>query len=138
MRKINTQQPPQATTTGYQQDIIEALTNLATATASDRAIVNSLTATNRDLMTQLSKVNAELITALKKINYMRQVILDLKPKFHSGSPSISPLTGHNHYCWSCGFKSSHSSHKCNDKKKEHQDKATTFNTLNGIRFNYNK
>ena len=125
-------------TTEYQQDTVAALANLATATASDRDAVNNLTETNRALMAELTKVNAELITALKKINYMGQVISDLKSKSPSSPTAPPSLIGNNHYCWSCGFKSPHPSHKCNNKKEGHQDKATKYNTLDGSKSNFNK
>ena len=53
-------------TAEYQQDTVEALANLATATASDREAVTNLTSTNKAIMDKLATVNAKLITALKK------------------------------------------------------------------------
>ena len=123
-------------TAEYQQDTVDALANLATATASDREAVANLTATNKALMDELAKVNAELITALKKINSMGLIIADLKAKNPSNTSPSTPTTGHTHYCWSCGFKSPHPSYKCDVKKEGHQDKATKYNTLNGNRNNY--
>ena len=125
-------------TTEYQRDTVEALANLATATASDRETVANITATNKALMDELAKVNSELIIALKKINSMGQTIAELKNKGNTSSTYPSTTAGHTHYCWSCGFKSPHPSHKCDSKKEGHQEKATKYNNMDGSKANYKK
>ena len=62
--QVSTTSSAYQATAEYQQDTVEALANLATATASDREAVANLTATNKVLMDELAKVNADLITAL--------------------------------------------------------------------------
>ena len=133
--QVNTTSSAYQATAEYQQDTVEALANLATATASDREAVANLTSTNKALMDELAKVNAELINALKKINFMGQTIADLKAK-NSNTTSPTPTLGHNHYCWSCGFKSPHPSYKCINKKQGHQDKATKYNIMDGSKATY--
>ena len=123
-------------TIDYQKDTVDALANLATATANDREAVSNLTATNKMLTDELATVNAELISALKKISYMEKTMADLRAKSQDKGPTPNPTTGHTHYCWSCGFKSPHPSYKCEVKKDGHQDKATKYNTMNGCRSNY--
>ena len=118
----------QATT--FQQDTVDAIANLATATAQDREAVANLTSANATLTAELAKVNGELILALKKINTMSQIIQDLKTKGGQTSTGTSP-DNHKHYCWSCGHSSPHPSHKCNNKKEGHEDKATKYNTMGG-------
>ena len=105
----------------YQHDTAEALANLATATANDRQAVANLTATNRRLTEELAKVNAELITALKKITHLTQTVTELQ----------NNLPSYKHYCWSCGTNSPHPSHKCENKKQGHKDKATKHNMMGG-------
>ena len=51
----------------YQQDTVDAIANLATATASDRASVAALTATNSTLYAEIATTNAKLVTALQEI-----------------------------------------------------------------------
>ena len=51
---------------GYlQQETVEAIVNLATATASDRAAIAQLTATAKSLTAELFTVNAKLVAALQ-------------------------------------------------------------------------
>ena len=52
---------------GYlQQEMVDAISNLATATLSDRAAIKQLTATVARLTTKLATVNEKLVVALQK------------------------------------------------------------------------
>ena len=53
-----------ANTAVYQQDTVEAITNLATATDSDRSAVADLTATKRTLTTDIKACQSKIISSL--------------------------------------------------------------------------
>ena len=55
------------TTQIYQQETVNAIANLATATASDRATVATLTATNRTLTSALTDCQLQLVEALQNV-----------------------------------------------------------------------
>ena len=48
-----------------QQETVDAIANLATATASDRSVITQLTATVVRITTELAMVNVKLIVALQ-------------------------------------------------------------------------
>ena len=58
----------------FEQRTIDAIANLATATASDRAAVAKLTATIADLTTELKTTQAKLVAALET-NAIRPLVL---------------------------------------------------------------
>ena len=131
---LTTAQAFQASST-YHQHTVDAIANLATATAIDRETVATLatanaalTTTNATLSAELARANAELTAALKKIASMAQTIQTLKQK---GKEPATYSTEHKHYCWTCGHNSPHPSHKCDNKKEGHKDRATKYNTLGG-------
>ena len=121
----------------HHQDTVEAIANLATATASDREAVASLTAansnltaTNNRLTEELIKANRELVAALRQVQSLTKQVQDLsggRPRTSSYPSSHST----SHYCWTCGTNSPHPSHKCDKKKPNHQDKATKYNMMGG-------
>ena len=51
----------------YRQEIFDAIANLATATASNRALVETLTATNSTLTAALTLSNRKLVTTLQDV-----------------------------------------------------------------------
>ena len=67
-------------------ETIDAIANLATATAADRTAVANLTTTNAALTAELVTVNSKLVKALEKI-----VALNLRSE--SGGGSAAPRTG---------------------------------------------
>jgi hypothetical protein len=79
----------------HQQDTINAIANLATATSHDREAVFLLTSTNSALTKELTSVNAKLITAL---------LANMKLTAHLATnlPNTSERSEARHYCWSCG------------------------------------
>ena len=89
---------------------LEAIANLATASATDKATIATLTNTNA--------------TLVKEIASLRKEITSLKPYPRSSFPFT-------HYCWSCGTKSDHPSHKCEKRKPNHQVQATAASEMGG-------
>jgi hypothetical protein len=99
------------------QETVEAIAQLATATASDRGTVATLTTTNARLANQLEAAHA-LITQLKK------------------GKRPAKTTNNDSYCWSHGYQvaKSHTSATCNMKKNGHQDAATNIDTMGGVQW----
>ncbi len=116
-----------------QQQTIDAIANLATATAADRSAVAALTATVSDLTKDLSKANSKLIQALEKIALLTQQLSPSKPgRNPRGTPSpTGDSSARSHYCWTCGHKSEHSSWNCENPSTGHQRRATRTNTMAG-------
>ena len=96
---------------------LEAIANLATASASDKSTIATLTATNATLTSTNS-------TLAKEITFLRKELYALRD---AGSDN----TNHKHYCWLCGTSLSHPSHKCNAKKDGHKNGATATNKIGG-------
>jgi hypothetical protein len=113
------------------QDTVDAIAQLATATASDRGTVVTLTTTNAKLATQLKAAHA-LIAQLKN------EIAMLKNKIEPARQGQRPVktTNNDSYCWSHGYQvaKSHTSTTCNMKKSGHQDAATKKNTMGGVQW----
>ena len=82
----------------YQQETVDAISNLATATASDCATVATLTATNSTLTSALTVCQLQLVEALQNVSKLTTSLANLN-KNHSAGPSI---TGNWHYCWTYG------------------------------------
>ena len=55
-------------THAYQSETVEAIANLATATASDRALVAALTATNSTLTAYCTATHSHLLIALQDLS----------------------------------------------------------------------
>jgi predicted RNase H-like nuclease (RuvC/YqgF family) len=113
------------------QDTVDAITQLATATASDRGTVATLTTANAKLATQLEAVHA-LIAQLKN------EIATLKNKIKTAWKGQRPVktTSNDSYCWSHGYQvaKSHTSATCNMEKSGHQDAANKSNTMGGVKW----
>jgi hypothetical protein len=114
----------QANNAVYEQDTIEALANLATATSHDRQAVSTLTATNSALTTELTSVNAKLVTAL-----LANTTLTAKLAKIPANPGDRNEA--RHYCWSCGYKQTHYSSKCPSPKTGHQKAAKAADIMGG-------
>jgi hypothetical protein len=113
------------------QDTVDAITQLATATASDWGTVATLTTTNAKLATQLEAAHA-LIAQLKiEIATLKNKI---KPAWQGQRPIKT--TNNDSYCWSHGYQvaKSHTSATCNMKKSGHQDTANKSNTMGGVQW----
>ena len=119
------------TPTNSQQETIEAIANLATATAADRTAVANLTTTVTDLTTALGKSNSKLVAALERITVLTQQLAACKA-VPGGRPIVpSNSSGRSHYCWTCGHRSIHSSWNCETPATGHQKRATRSNTMGG-------
>ena len=64
------------TTQLYQQEIIEAIANLATATARNRATVATVTATNSTLTLSLTACQLQLVEALQNVAKITTALAD--------------------------------------------------------------
>ncbi len=117
------------------QDTVEALANLATATAADRSTVAQLSATNASLTTELAQQTAQLATARAEITALKIEVASLKRPGQATPlrpPRVYTHTNTN-YCWSHGYKVSrhHTSQTCGGPKDGHQRDATRQNTMGG-------
>jgi hypothetical protein len=108
----------------HQQDTIEAIANLATATSHDRQAVSTLTSTNSALTKELTIVNAKLVTALLANT-------KLTAQLATNLPNTIERPDAWHYCWSCGYKQTHYSSKCPVPKEGHQKGAKAADTMGG-------
>ena len=61
----------------YQNETVEAIANLATATASDRASVAALTATNRTLTNDCTATHSQLLISLQDLDKLQVTVSDL-------------------------------------------------------------
>jgi hypothetical protein len=87
------------------QNTVEEITQLATATASDRGTVATLTTTNAKLANQLEAAHA-LITQLK--NEIAMLKNKIKPAWQGHRPVKT--TNNDSYCWSHGYQVAKSQH----------------------------
>ena len=87
---------------------LEAIANLATASAEDKQTIATLTATNASLVAELVEVRKEFAA------------------FRKTSRNV-----HKHYCWTCGTHCDHDSKICRVKKPGHKEEATWKNKMGG-------
>jgi predicted RNase H-like nuclease (RuvC/YqgF family) len=113
------------------QDTVEAIAQLATATASDCGTVATLTTTNAKLATQLEAAHAQIAQLKNEIATLKNKI---KPAWQGQRPVKT--TNNDSYWWSHGYKvaKSHTSATCNMKKSGHQDAANKSNTMGGVQW----
>jgi hypothetical protein len=106
---------------------IGALANLATATAADRGVVETLTEANARLAKQLED-NSNEIWELK-------ALLKKERTERRGQHSLhhSP----KNYCWTHGYKvaNTHTSLSCNFPKQGHKREATRSGNMSGSQAN---
>ena len=81
------------TTQIYQQETVDVIVNLATATARNRATVATLTGTNSTFTSALTVCQLQLVKALQNVAKLTTTLADLN-KNHSARPST---TGNCHY-----------------------------------------
>ena len=102
-----------------QGDPLQALNNLANATAADRETMANLTSTINSLTLQLAETNTKLNDALAEIQALKNSKKGKeKPKFDK-------------YCWTHGVKCGHSSRECNKRAEGHKEEATEDNKMGG-------
>jgi hypothetical protein len=109
------------------ESTIGALSNLATATASDRGVVAALTQANSRLAKQLEDNSTEL----RELNALLKKELSDKLDQRSFNPSPS------NYCWTHGYKvgSTHTSLTCKLPKPGHKLEATRADNMGGSQAN---
>jgi hypothetical protein len=134
----------------FQQQIYEALANLATATKSDRSAIFNLTDTNSSLTHQLTQTNAKLESAQADINALHaKVALLCTGNRNSNSNSNQrnnrtcnenhqhgpPVRKHfnTNYCWTHGYHitGEHTSVTCQATATGHKCNATQADTMGG-------
>ena len=118
----------------YQQETVDAIDTLATATTSDCASVAALTSTNITLTVKVSASHAKLVVALQDNAKLANTMVDL----HRKGGIISPSSCHSNitnYCWTCGYRSNHSSWKCPTPAPGHKKSATKADIMQGSETN---
>jgi hypothetical protein len=111
------------------QDTVDAIAQLATATASDHGTVVALTTTNAKPATQLEAAHAQIAQLKNEIATLKN---NIKPDWQGQQPVKT--TNNDSYCWSHGYQvsKSHTSATCNMKKSGHQDTANKSNTMGRV------
>jgi hypothetical protein len=113
------------------QDTVNAIAQLATATASDRGTVATLTTSNVNIATQLEAAQAQIAQLKDDIAALKNKI---KPAWQGQRPIKT--TNNDSYCWSHGYQvaKSHTSATCNMKKSGHKDVANKSNPMGGVQW----
>jgi uncharacterized protein YlxW (UPF0749 family) len=113
------------------QDTVDAIAQLATATASDRGTVYTLTTTNAKLATQLEVAQAQIAQLKDEITALKN---NIKPAWQSQRPIKT--TNNDSNCWWHGYQVAklHKSATCNMKKSGHKDAATKNNPMSGVQW----
>jgi hypothetical protein len=119
----------------YQQETVDAIANLAVATAADRQTVATLSATNSTLTHELTAVNRKLVAALADVVKLALRVADLNAKAGTTPSTPSTPLEPKHYCWSCGFKQTHYSSRCPNPKTGHQRAAKASDIMGGSTVN---
>jgi hypothetical protein len=143
----------QAEVRNDQHETIEAIANLATATAEDRRAVANLTATNATLTKDLAAANGKLISTLTLVNTLTKQLSEARSGNNATSPRVTPPVAgdrtpanrsnppgateytRKHYCWTCGYRCDHSSWFCTVPAFGHQTRAKAADTMNGSTHN---
>jgi hypothetical protein len=115
------------------QDTIDAIAQLATATASYRGTVATLTTTNAKLATQLEAARAQIPQLKNEIATPKNKI---KPDWQGQRPVNT--RSNDSYCWSHGYQvvKSHTSATCNIKRADismQRTRTTPWADSNGTR-----
>ena len=111
-----------------------AISDLAAATAADRATMVSLTQSVQTLTAQLAATQSQLVAALAQLAAVKPTPA-AGGQSRGGVRTPNPYGKGRHYCWSCGFDCDHSSTSCPDKKPGHIDHVNRFNTKGGSQAN---
>jgi hypothetical protein len=113
------------------QDTVDAIAQLATATASYRGTVATLTATNVNLDTQLEAAQAQIAQLKDEVAELK---IKIKPAWQGQRPQKT--TNNDNYCWSHGYQvtKAHTSATCNMKKSGHKDTATKSNPMGRVKW----
>jgi uncharacterized protein YukE len=113
------------------QDTVDAIAQLATATAFDHGTVATLTTANAKLATQLEAAQAQIAQLKDEIAALNNKI---KPAWQGQRPIKT--TNNDSYCWSHGYHAakSHTSATCNMKKSGHKDAVNKSNPMGGVQW----
>jgi hypothetical protein len=113
------------------QDTVDAISQSAKATASNRGTVATLTTTNEKLATQLEAPQAQIAHLKDEIEALKNKI---KPVWQGQRPHKT--TNNESYCWSHGYQvaKSHTNATCNMKKSGQKDRATKSNPMGGVQW----
>lgn len=124
----------------YDQRTIDAIANLATATASDRATVASLTATIEKLTSDLNDVQSKLVIALETNASLARALGDGKEnqRGRGRAPKEDRRPPNRHYCWTHGYLCTHHSGECPSPATGHQIKAKSRDNKGGSTANRDK
>ena len=106
---------------------VDAISNLATATASNRATVATLMVTNSTLTEALTACQLQLAEALQNVTKLTTSLANLNIN-QSAQP---PNTVIRHYCWTHGYLSSHSIIDYTHPKEGHDKGATEADKKGG-------
>ena len=98
------------------------------ATVSDHSSVSALTATNSTLTAEVAASHSKLVFSLLEITNLASTVSELhhKPVKSTWRPQLPK----GHYCWTCGYKSAHSSFKCPTPAAGHEPQSNKMDTKN--------
>ena len=125
----------------FEQQTIDAIADLATATMSNCATVVLLTTTIHELTLELKNAQTKLVKALKsnaklaalqankENNWTGNNNRNARPGGRKGKPA------NRHYCWTHRFLCTHHSGECPDPKPDHIITAKSRNTQGGSQSN---
>jgi hypothetical protein len=128
----------QTTTVGFhsansamalQTETVDAIANLATATAADCSSIATLTTTISNLTMELAQTNTKLVKALGELA-QHPTSIEGGGTRHGRDNQRERKPG-PHYCHTHGSQVWHTSPNCRWKGSNHQDAATEANKLDG-------
>jgi hypothetical protein len=120
---------------GFVNDTANALANLATVTASDRAMMAELIKTNTELLCQLAAHSKELQTLRTQLATQAGNNTGNQTSSRNNRSTCGKVCYNNNenYCWTHGWDvaDSHKSDSCTNPGNGHKTKATRANTMGG-------
>ena len=133
----------------HQDDTVDALANLATATAADRATVDTLTDTIAQLSSELASAQAKLISSLLDNQRLLKRLSDKRGIWNtsgggtdgktSGGGAAGPWDGPSiHYCHTHGHNCPNPRFKCPKPNTGHIKNSTKKDTRDGSDKEYKK
>ena len=81
----------------YQNETVEAITSLVTATASDRASVAAITVTNGTLNADCTDTHSQILISLQDFTKLHVTVANLLKKISAAGIKSSGISL-NHYC----------------------------------------
>jgi hypothetical protein len=113
------------------QGTVDAMSQIAEATASDRETVDTLTSTNDKLTLQLETSQA-YVKKLKEDTF--QLKLMINPAWKGQQPSKT--MDNDSFCWPRDYQvhNEHTSASCNNQKEGNKKEATKKNPIGGVKW----